>query len=80
MFGNVYGFKQDYTPLLKYIDIKTVLMKIKNPKTNVTIELVHQVIFDILVTKYLYNKVFNYIDQLGETLESIAWKIRSSYQ
>ena len=38
----------------------------------------HQVILNILVTKDPENKVFEYIYQLGETLESIAWSIRAS--
>ena len=33
----------------------------------------------MLVTKYLDNKVFDYIDPWGETLASIAWAIRYSY-
>ena len=33
----------------------------------------------MLVTKYLDNKVFDYIDTWGETLAYIAWSIRSPY-
>ena len=33
----------------------------------------------MLITKDIYNKIFDYIDPWGETLESIAWAIRSSY-
>ena len=40
---------------------------------------VHQVILNILVTKYLSNKVFDYIDIWSETLESVSWVIRASY-
>ena len=39
----------------------------------------HQVILNIIVTKYLDNKIFDHIDPWGETLESIAWTIRASY-
>ena len=39
----------------------------------------HQVILNMLVTKYLFNKVFDYIYPWCETLESIAWVIRASY-
>ena len=35
----------------------------------------HQVILNIIVTKYLDNKIFDHIDPWGETLESIAWAI-----
>ena len=33
----------------------------------------------MLVTKDLDNKVFDYINPWGETLEYIAWAIRASY-
>ena len=38
----------------------------------------HQVILNILVTKDLFYKVFNYIYSWGETLTSISWEIRAS--
>ena len=34
----------------------------------------------MLVTKYLDNKVFDYIDPWGENLAYIAWEIRASYR
>ena len=40
----------------------------------------HQVILNILVTKYISNKVFDFIYTWNETLASIPWAIRSSYQ
>ena len=39
----------------------------------------HQAILNILVTRYLANKIFDYIDPWVETLEYIAWVIMSSY-
>ena len=39
----------------------------------------HQVILNMLVNKYLSNKVFEYIDTGSETLASIALVIRASY-
>ena len=39
----------------------------------------HKVILNMLVTKYLANKFFEYIDPWGETLTSISWKIRAPY-
>ena len=39
----------------------------------------HQVILNMLVNKYLSNKVFEYIDTWSETLASIALVIRASY-
>ena len=40
--------------------------------------MVHQVILNILVTKYVANKVFDYIYPWSETLEFISWTIRVS--
>ena len=54
-------------------------MKIKNPQTNDLVDRVHQVIYNMLVTKYLDNKVFDYIDTWCETLANIAWSIRVPY-
>ena len=42
-------------------------------------ERVHHIILNMLVTKDLDNKVFNYIYPWGETLTYIAWEIRASY-
>ena len=39
----------------------------------------HQVILNMLVTKDIHNKSFDYIDPWGETLGYIAWMIRASY-
>ena len=38
-----------------------------------------QVILNMIVTKYLYNKIFNYMDPWGKTLEYIVWSIMASY-
>ena len=38
-----------------------------------------QGILNMLVTIYLANKAFDYIDPWGETLASIAWAIQASY-
>ena len=39
----------------------------------------HEVILNMLITKYLDNKVFDHIGPWGETLTSIAWEIRYYY-
>ena len=65
--------------MLKDVDIKPVLMTIKTPQANAPEDRVHQVILNTIFTKDLSNKVFNYIDIWGETLESIAYGIRASY-
>ena len=79
MFGNRYEFKQDVTPLLKDRGVNPVLMTIKNPQSNVLVEQVHHIILNMLVTKDLANKVFDYIYQQGEILASIPWEIRAYY-
>ena len=43
-------------------------MKINNPQANALVEQVHQLIYNMLVTKDIDNKVFNYIYPWGETL------------
>ena len=79
MFDNGSEFKQDFTHFLEDLKIKPVLTSVKNPQANAAVEQVHQLILNMLVTKYLDNKDFDYIDPWGETLESIAWKVRDSY-
>ena len=79
MFDDGYDFKRGLTTLLKHFDIKTVLTTIKNPQTNALVEQVHQVIFNIIVTKDPDNKVFDYIHPWGDTISPIAWTIRASY-
>ena len=72
MFDKGSSFKRDFTPLLRELYIKPVLTSVKNPQANAPEERVHQVILNILVTKDLDNKVFDYIDTLGETLAYIT--------
>ena len=79
VFDNGSEFKQDFTPLLKDFDIKPVLTLVKNPQANAPVERVHRVILNMIVTKDLDNKVFDFIDPWGETLVSIACEIRASY-
>ena len=65
--------------MIKDFDIKYVLTLVKKPKTNAPADQVHQVILNILATKYIDNKVFGHIDPWGETLAYIAWTIRAHY-
>ena len=65
--------------MLNYFGIKPVLISIKNPQANATVEQLHQVILNMLVTKDLDKKFFEYIDPWVETLSSIAWAITASY-
>ena len=52
---------------------------VKNPQANAPVEQVNKLILNMLVTKDIGNKVFDYIYPWGETLASIAWLIRASY-
>ena len=79
MFDNGSEFKRDFTHLLEDLKIKPVLTSVKNPQANATVEQLHQVILNMLVTKYLDNKDFDYIDPWGETLSYIEWSIIVSY-
>ena len=65
--------------MLKYSGIKPVLTTIKNPQANNPVDQVHQVILNMLFTKDIDNKVFDYIYPWGESLVNIAWAIRASY-
>ena len=65
--------------MINNFDIKPVLTTIKIPEANAPVERVHQVILNVLVTKDLSKKVFDYKYLWGETLAYIAWSIMSSY-
>ena len=62
VFDNGYEFKQYFTPLLKDFAIKPVLTSVKNPQSNAPVDQVHQLMLNMIVTKDLDNKVFDYID------------------
>ena len=79
VFDNSSEFKWDFTPLLKYFDIKPVLTSVKKTQANAPVAQLHQVILNMFIIKDIDNKVFNYKDLWGKTLASIAWDIRSSY-
>ena len=55
-------------------------MTIENPQDNAPVEQVHVIIPNMLVTKELYIKVFDYIDPWGETLSYIAWYMKAYYR
>ena len=64
--------------MLKGTDIKPVLMTVKNPQDSSLVEWVHQVIFNMLVTRDIDKKFFDYIYTCGNTLTYISWTIISS--
>ena len=65
MFDNGYEFKRYLPTLLNDFSIKYVLTKNKNPQDNDQVENVHRVILNMLVTKGLDKKLFEYIDPWG---------------
>ena len=65
--------------MLRDFDIKLVSTSINPPQANAPVEQVHQVILNMLVTKDISNKFFDYIDPWGTTLVYMAWDIRDSY-
>ena len=65
--------------MLKDFNIKPILTFVKNLKANAPVQRVHQVILNMLITKDLNNKVFEYIDPWGYTPAYIAWAIIASY-
>ena len=72
VFDNGSEFKRYFTTLLKDFNIKPVLTSVKKPQANAPVERVHQVILNMLVTKDLDKKVFDYIYPWGETIAYIA--------
>ena len=72
MHDNGSDFQLELTPLRNDFNIKLVFATIKKPQANALVERVHQVILNMLVTKYLDEKVFDHIDPWGETLASVA--------
>ena len=72
VFDDGYEFKQYFTPFLKDFFIKVVFMKIKKSQANALVERLDQIILNMLLSKDIDNKVFNYIDQWCETLAYIA--------
>ena len=65
--------------MLNYFDIKPVFAAVKNPQSNAPVEWVHQVIYNMLVTKDIDNNVFDYINPWGEILSYISLVIRYYY-
>ena len=66
--------------MLKELYIKPVLNSIKNRQANAPVERVNKSILNMLVTKDIDNKVFDYIYPWGENLSSIACAIRAPYR
>ena len=79
VYDNGSEFKKDFQPLLKDFDIKPKCTTVENPQANAPVERVHQVIQNMIRTKDLANRIFDYIDPWDEILSSIAWAIRASY-
>ena len=73
MFDNGSEIKGYFTPLIKDFGIKPVSVTIKNLQANAPVDRYHQLILNMLFTKDLHKKDFDYIDIRGEKLASIAW-------
>ena len=65
--------------MIKYFNIKPVCTILNNPQVNAPLKQVHQVIYNMLVAKDLYNKLYDYIGLWGEIILSLALEIRDSY-
>jgi hypothetical protein len=79
VYDNGSEFKKDFQPLIEDFDIKPKCITMENPQANAPVERVHQVIQNMIRTKDLSNRVFDYIDPWGEIISSIAWAICASY-
>ena len=79
IFDNGSEFKKNFVPLLQDFAIKPKPTSIKNPQSNSPVERIHQVIMNMLNTKGLKDRIFDFIDPWGEILSSIAWAIRASH-
>ena len=64
---------------MRDLNNKPVLRTLNDPEDSDLVEWVHKVIYNIIVTKDIDNKLFDYIDPWGETLGYIAWTIRAYY-
>ena len=68
VFDNKYKFKRYFIPLLKCFSINPVCTMVKMPQVNHLLELVHQVIYNMLVNNNLSNKLFDCVYPLGEII------------
>ena len=59
LFDNGYEFKRDFSTFIKYIPIKHICPIVKNPQYSDLVDFVHQVKYNIPVTKYLGKNSFN---------------------
>ena len=71
--------KRYFISLLKDFDIKSVCTTSENPQANIPIEWVHQVIHNMIVTKDIKKRSFDYINTWGEILLSVTWDIIASH-
>ena len=79
VFDKGSGFKIDFTLLIKYFAITPICTSINNPQSNAPVERIHQVIYNMIVTKDIDRKICDYIDPCEGTLASLAWVLRASY-
>ena len=65
MFDKGPGFKIAFVTLIHNFSIQIVCTIVNNSQENTSVEQVNQVIYNMLVTKDLRNKVFDYIYTWG---------------
>ena len=53
-----------------------IFTSIKNAHSNALVERVHQVIYNLIVTKNLDKTLYNCIDYWGEILATVVWEVR----
>ena len=57
----------------------SIWISIENPQSNAPVERIHLVIYNIIATKYLDRKFYDYVDPCWGILASVALVIRESY-
>ena len=65
-------YSKFYVPLINDFSIKTVCMSVNNPQENALVDWSHQFIYKVIVTKYISNKIFNYIDKETVVLQLLG--------
>ena len=65
-------FNGHFTPLLNEFTIPPIHAYMKNIQSDSTVEHIHQLIYNMIVTKDLDRKVYDYIYYFGETKASVV--------
>ena len=79
VFGKISEFKWEFTPLLKDFAIIPIHILIKKYQANALVERLHQIIYNMIITKDIDRKAYDYIYPWVDNLTSIALLIREFY-